>query len=630
MDIKSELTEIVVKFIESDEMAQHIRDNQWLDLRGMMCVIMESRAPLTDKLAAMRTFCAKLKQAEDAPMYWPQEDVQKYIIESEGLVDIMTQVLALAHTTDNTPPGIVFTFADGNLNTEKMFTTFETARAEIFSDDYDYIHRPRPDGPPIDYDNISYKIEKWMPTQNGALKKHVSWELNHEGVIRRAKVLKVHLPTDEGDVFEDFIDISRYHSFLHVSPIHVPFQVGEIITVDHRPTNPMREGVTHAVITDMYGQGNDYIVKAVCMNQYGIPQENDLSSIVSHHSVEGFCGLHRLAKYEGILPAREVPLKNIREAIRKDTSLGKMDNIETFLTAFSSNPKNYLPHDVAVGDVIQMMRPSTRSYYSHGLIVIADLNAVNDGVDVICMDGVGLRKTTLKELTGCIEKIVFEKYQYDIVSSILRAISEELKINPTAAGTDEFMAKLAMLNRLPYIPEAHKKYNLLPECHRIGGDVVGLPGAPAEISRLLWSDTILDYPIYSTLQEILDAIERLIVTHGTENGEPNNIGHLLTEYKERVREFNIKENWAVMRYVGVSLLADIDGLTHGRYYYLSPDELDENDKHLWVLNNEESCYSICGIGSKNCMDWEIAEDPTGRVTKIMARLQDEAKAQTNE
>ena len=90
---------------------------------------------------------------------------------------------------------------------------------------------------------------------------------------------------------------------------------------------------------------------------------------------------------------------------------------------------------------------------------------------------------------------------------------------------------------------------------------------------------------------------------------------MITDYKERVRKMNVKENWAVLRYIGESdgNSGAFGGFTHGRYYY-SPGIKEARGGYFHIFDNEEIFTITCTSDRER---WEIAEDSTGMAAKLL-------------
>ena len=186
-----------------------------------------------------------------------------------------------------------------------------------------------------------------------------------------------------------------------------------------------------------------------------------------------------------------------------------------------------------------------------------------------------------------------------------------------------------------YIPEAHKKYNLLPVSTEEGWEVFSYPSAlENEISKMLPDDEHVipyGYKSYAAFDEKLDSY---IAKYGKSAGVLNKLGHKLLSYKEAIHRMNIKENWSVLKYVGEST-PNMFGLTHGKYYYW-PCSI-ECPEYKGVIDDEEfTAYLSYEVSSEPPQSlnnaqftsysessttkvlWEIAEDPTGMAAKTLA------------
>jgi len=188
---------------------------------------------------------------------------------------------------------------------------------------------------------------------------------------------------------------------------------------------------------------------------------------------------------------------------------------------------------------------------------------------------------------------------------------------------------------MAYIPEAHKKYCLLPRCTERGGEVFSYPPTEGEVSAMLpEGEHVIPYG-YKSYADFDEQLNQYIEQYGMTGNSLNELGRKLGEYKEEVHRRNIKENWSVLRYLGKTT-PDTFGLTHGRYYYW-PCSID-NPEYEGVITDEEFTsylayaskspmisddYKIIDgggafasyIGDENY--WEIAEDPTGMAARVL-------------
>lgn len=157
---------------------------------------------------------------------------------------------------------------------------------------------------------------------------------------------------------------------------------------------------------------------------------------------------------------------------------------------------------------------------------------------------------------------------------------------------------------MPYIPEEHRMYNLLPHSSKYSGEVFSYPPSEDEIRKLLpESESVIPYG-YKSYAEFYDTIDYYISKYGTSESILNELGDKLVAYKEEVYKMNIKENWSVMKYLGNS--TPFWGLTKGQYYYW-PCSI-ETPLYEGVIDDEEFTSYFYSTNSEL---WEIVIDPTG-------------------
>jgi signal peptidase I len=182
---------------------------------------------------------------------------------------------------------------------------------------------------------------------------------------------------------------------------------------------------------------------------------------------------------------------------------------------------------------------------------------------------------------------------------------------------EEFLEKLDKINNLPHIPDAHKKYNLLPGRQKYGGDAIFYPPSSYRaIEKLLPAGEQI-MPYHESHAEYYATLDELIAKHGAINGEPNELGKMIADYKKHIQKINNKENWSVLRYIGKSGdFIGVFGYTHGRYYYMA---VDESCGYYGIFDDEEYYpgYKSLNNGPLGGASWEIAEDPTGMAAKLL-------------
>jgi len=187
---------------------------------------------------------------------------------------------------------------------------------------------------------------------------------------------------------------------------------------------------------------------------------------------------------------------------------------------------------------------------------------------------------------------------------------------------------------MAYIPEAHKKYNLLPMCAERGGEVFSYPSTESDISAMLpEGEHVIPYG-YDSYADFDNQLDNYIELYGTTNGILNDLGQKLVEYKETVHKMNVKENWSVLRYLGETT-SNLFGLKHGQYYYW-PCSAEYPDYEGVIDGEEFTSYLAYAIESPKVSDdgvvfeggkidsyaglniWEIAEDPTGMAARVLS------------
>ena len=155
---------------------------------------------------------------------------------------------------------------------------------------------------------------------------------------------------------------------------------------------------------------------------------------------------------------------------------------------------------------------------------------------------------------------------------------------------------------MPYIPEKHKRYNLLPFCRKRGGEVFEYPSNLISKTEELLSpeESITPYG-FKSYDEYFNYVDNLIMKHK----DNSTLVGILEQVKVQVKEMNTKEEWSVLKYVGESDGA-IFGLTHNKNYYW-PTRKD-NPVYCGVIDDEEFTAYLYPTEAHL---WEILDDPTG-------------------
>lgn len=165
---------------------------------------------------------------------------------------------------------------------------------------------------------------------------------------------------------------------------------------------------------------------------------------------------------------------------------------------------------------------------------------------------------------------------------------------------------------MPYIPPAHRKYDLLPRSRKKGGEVFSYPSDCLwKIESLLPETEGLTPYGYKDYAQYDAEIDCRITEYGENGHEHNELGEMLIAYQELVHRMNHKEEWSVLKYIGPNTQG-IFGLTHGRYYYWPCST--QSPKYEGVIDDEEFTSYLYSTDPEL---WEIAEDPTGMAAALL-------------
>jgi len=154
---------------------------------------------------------------------------------------------------------------------------------------------------------------------------------------------------------------------------------------------------------------------------------------------------------------------------------------------------------------------------------------------------------------------------------------------------------------MPYIPEQHKKYNLLPYCRKNSGEVFDYPSELIfKAAELLEDEYLIPYN-YDSYEKYYEHIDNLICNY---KDNPQIVA-VLENIKTKIRLMNIKEEWSVLKYIGPTDDA-VFGLTHNNNYYW-PTRKD-NPVYCGVIDDEEFTAYLYPTEAHL---WKILDDPTG-------------------
>lgn len=157
-------------------------------------------------------------------------------------------------------------------------------------------------------------------------------------------------------------------------------------------------------------------------------------------------------------------------------------------------------------------------------------------------------------------------------------------------------------SKMAYIPDNHKKYNILPMCRKNGGEVFSYPGKLIdELEKFLPEDENMMPYGYDSIEEYMAEMDKFADRFFVE--EKSSL--LYDQFKTVMCEMNRKENWSILRYLGESD-DKLFGLTHGSVYYWPCSK--SNPHYEGVIDDEEfTSYWY----STEVDEWEILEDPMG-------------------
>ncbi len=159
---------------------------------------------------------------------------------------------------------------------------------------------------------------------------------------------------------------------------------------------------------------------------------------------------------------------------------------------------------------------------------------------------------------------------------------------------------------MPYIPEEHKQYPVLPYCREHGGEVFQYHNLPEKELESLVGEHLIPYG-YDSYEAYFEKIEGLIKEH---RNEPETVA-LLQKVKSDMAEWNRKEEWSICRFIG-ERIGHIFGLHSGGYYYWPTCASDP--KYGGVIDDEEFTAYLFPTDPEL---WEIVVDPTGMAQRTI-------------
>lgn len=99
---------------------------------------------------------------------------------------------------------------------------------------------------------------------------------------------------------------------------------------------------------------------------------------------------------------------------------------------------------------------------------------------------------------------------------------------------------------MAYIPKQHEKYDVLPYCRKHGGEVFSYPGAMMdELEKHLPKGKQMIPYGYADYEQYIQEMDCLADQYF--HGE---VRKRYEQFKIRMKEMNVKEEWSILRYVG--------------------------------------------------------------------------------
>ena len=159
---------------------------------------------------------------------------------------------------------------------------------------------------------------------------------------------------------------------------------------------------------------------------------------------------------------------------------------------------------------------------------------------------------------------------------------------------------------MPYIPEEHKKYPVLPYSREHGGEVFQYYSWPEEKLIQQVGEHLIPYG-YDSYEEYFEKVDRLIEEH---SDTPETV-RMLNKVKRNISKWNQKEEWSICRFIGEDI-GEVMGLHKGGYYYWPCTA--EKPVYSGVIDDEEFTAYLFPTAPDL---WEIVVDPTGMAQRTI-------------
>jgi len=171
---------------------------------------------------------------------------------------------------------------------------------------------------------VWYEVEKFVPDENNELNLKITWTLNAKGEIMFFEIddnfkekYKVYEHNDDND---DWIAWHYWEGSHHWTAPPIPFDFGDIITIDMRPFYEDFRGVIIRI------EDNKDCCAIACIY---CDEDGYLDNQTLKHNMRGILTkvspLYRAELFKGELPENESVLRNISEAIKKVPSTEQVD-----------------------------------------------------------------------------------------------------------------------------------------------------------------------------------------------------------------------------------------------------------------------------------------------------------------
>lgn len=157
---------------------------------------------------------------------------------------------------------------------------------------------------------------------------------------------------------------------------------------------------------------------------------------------------------------------------------------------------------------------------------------------------------------------------------------------------------------MPYIPEEHQRYPVLPYSREHGGEVFQYIDWPDKKFEELVGEHLIPYG-YRSYEEYFSKVDSLLFLHAD---EPDAV-RLLERCKQNIVIWNTKEEWSICKYVGEDMPLQ---LHHGGYYYWP--SMKDDPRYNGIIDDEEFTAYLYPTDADL---WEIVVDPTGMARRTI-------------